>query len=512
MYFMDFSPYRKTSQKQASSALYKVILPLLLGGAVLVGFLIFWGVQYWSGGNKNPIFATFQQNDTTAQTQVSGMNVWSRLNDQSFIAEGDRIRITENNGALVLLGNSSDTYFVLGEGVEVLFSSLKENANKDISGSVRIENGSALIATGGDIDSEEKLRIWGSEQKYISLDPHESVLVEGNTVHALQGENILALKENHNGKIELQKAFGIGQSIDMESFSLFATPQKIQNSPLLSLGGSVSHSSVSSGSESSSLASPALVSPQFTGSLISVEGTSQKISGTASNDAEKILVSFTHGDTTEDLFISLSEGGTQAEQEWEYTASTSYGTLKEGVNTYNIYAIDAEGNRSPARVVVLEYKSTEESNVYSEFTGEFLITAPNQGRDATLTGDTLIITGTATSHTAFITIKNTTLGTSYTLQEYKEGQKTWKYWTSSLKPGEYEYVIIATDKNKKEIKELSFSVTLEAEVAPSESPISSASPSPSASVAPSASPLVSPSSSPSPTPAITTSSKEAGRN
>lgn len=506
---MDFSPYRKTSQKQNSSVLYKIILPFLLGGAVLAGFLIFWGLQYWSGGNKNPIFATFQQNNTTAQTQVSGMNIWSRLNDQAFIAEGDKIRITENDGALVSLGSSGESYFVLGNGSEVLFSELKENTNKDISGNIRIEGGSVFIVTGEDIDSEEKLHIWGAEQKYISLDPNESILVEGSTIHALQGEGILALKENQNGKIELQKTFGIGQSIDLESFSLFATPQKVHRSSLLASGGG-GIDEYEQMVESSSLIPPTLVSPQFTGSLISVEGTSQKISGTAPLNAEKILVSFSNGDITEELFISLTHQLDEKEQEWEYVASTSYGTLSEGINTYNIYTIDSEGNRSPARVVVLEYKSIEEENVYTEFTGEFLITAPNQGRDATLTGNTVIITGTATSHTAFITVQNKTLGTRYTLQEYKEGQKTWKYWTSSLKPGKYEYAIVATDKNKQEIKELSFTLTLEAEAVSSIPP----SPTPSSSPTPILEPSVSPSASPSPTstPAITTSSKEAERN
>lgn len=515
---MDFSPYRKTANPYKKNVLQKIAIPLFLGVAAIAGFLIFWGAQKWSGGNQSSVLAIFEQNGVTAQTQVNGMNSWARLSDQSFIAEGDRVRITEGNGAKISLGANSQSYLILGEDSEVLFTSIKHNVNNEVSGEIVVERGPVFVSADTAIDEEHQLKIWGSGREYIAL-YGESVLIDDNTAHSVNGESIQAVKVDIDGKITLQKSFGIGQSLNLSTFSLFATPNEIQYSPLLSEGGSLPTPSSEGLPESSTLQAPTLLSPEFSGTLISVEGTSQKITGTAPLEAEKILVSFEHKGVTEELFISLSESLSGENQEWEYTASTSIETLKPGINTYNIYSIDSEGKRSAARVLVLEYKEEVEENLYSESTGEFLITAPNQGRDATVTGDTVVITGVATSDTAFITVNNKTRGSSYTLQEYTEGQKTWRYWTSSLQPGEYDYVIQAKDKNKKVIHTQSITITLQSSSATSptvaSTPLPSVEPSSTQggiSESPTPEPTVSISPTPTTSPAINTSSKEAERD
>ncbi|MBU0727165.1 hypothetical protein KKA95_00605, partial [Patescibacteria group bacterium] len=56
---------------------------------------------------------------------------------------------------------------------------------------------------------------------------------------------------------------------------------------------------------------------------------------------------------------------TPGETEWSYIASTSYGTLFEGENTYTVRAYDKEGNEIDSQNFVIAYTAPEIPNLPS---------------------------------------------------------------------------------------------------------------------------------------------------
>lgn len=513
---MDFSPYRKKTVQ--NTGILKKLLPyiyFLLAG--FIGFLIFWIIKsYIITDEGSAIYSTFQKNDVVAETQVSGLGMWTTLLDGGLITQGDKIKVTNGDGGVIILADGSKIY--LGQGSEVSIEEIKKDDEGLLFGDIFIEKNPILFSGNTEFNSEKELKIWINKSVYVDAGIN-TFLVENDIVSVVNGENIHIVKLDTEGKIASQKNIGIGQSLDAQSFSILATPDSAKNHVLLSffLGEKTSSTPLSEGlPESLTLDTPQITAPLFTGSAIEVKNGKQKISGTASLLAEKIIIVFSNGSITEELPLTTELSEDKTETEWSYTVNITYETVFPGLNTYKIYAVDKNNERSKAAVLVLNYSTdtenneedTDETSNDESVSGVFEITSPNGGNNIKLDDNALVLSGLASSNAAFITISIPQTGYSYTLSKFRKGDTTWKYWNNSLKAGEYKFIVYAKDENKKIIGTEKIIITIPASSGEedSSSQTSTSTPSPVKTEKPTPTPTATP------TPAVTISTMEADRN
>lgn len=174
--------------------------------------------------------------------------------------------------------------------------------------------------------------------------------------------------------------------------------------------------------------------------------------------------------------------------EWSYLASTRLNNLKPGLNTYDVSAVDASGQRSdPVRLTIV-WEAGEEGVVAPAATpgdattggaastgstssidpatlptnaplaaGTLTVTAPTAGTQHTETGTGILLEGKTSAQTATIWVND------YQLQLYKPGVTTWNYIASealgNLKKGENVYTITARNDKQEIVDTLTYTVT-----------------------------------------------------
>ncbi len=513
---MDFSPYRKQAV-QKSGYMTKLLPYIYLLLAAAIGFFIFWIIKSYflkDDGFTAPSF--FQKNESVAEVQVKDLGIWTNLLEGAPVMDGDVIRIKKGNDGVIILVDGSRLY--LGENSQVFIESIKKGDDDSLFGDIYIKKDPIIFSGNSAFNEEKELKIWVNDTVYIDAGIN-SFLVENDIISVVSGESIHIVKLNAKGKIQTQKNIGIGQSLNASTFSLLATPESAKNNILLSSfsGKKGKPTPKSEGlTESLTLTAPSISSPLFTGSAIEVKNGKQKIEGTADLLAEKIIIVFSNGETTEELSFSAELSDDKEEKEWSYTVSNKYDTLLEGLNTYKIYAVDKNNERSKASVLVLNYENIDEdtdestnedisSDDEETSSGSFAITSPNGGNNAVLKDNSLVLSGTAPSNASYITISIPQLGYSYTLSKFKKGDSSWKYWNSSLKEGDYKMIVYAKNANKKIIGTEKITITV-----PSTNSSDEETASPSSKTTPVATATKKPT--PTPKPAVTVSTMEGERN
>ncbi len=185
---------------------------------------------------------------------------------------------------------------------------------------------------------------------------------------------------------------------------------------------------------------PQISNPGSNGSEVTLDSTSQIISGTVSEGTARVLVNdyelqkFSLGDTT-----------------FEYTASIDYDSLDLGTNTYDVVAFDEEGNKSTATITLILPQSvydevdTEEEEEEEASTGTVAFTSPNGGQDGTISGDSVSIGGTVP------TGANTVIVNGYQLSGFQAGNSSFNYNANkvlgNLKVGQNTYEVEVYDIN-----------------------------------------------------------------
>ncbi len=476
---MDFSPYKKnkystfpTDSRNTRSKTTKYFYIIL---SIITGIIVMWFLQsLFSEDEGLSTYATFQKNTSIAESQREDIGIWSAIVDNSPITEGDTIHIKEENDGKVILPDSS--FFSLGEESELTISKLRKTEENNLFGNITINKAPILFSGKSNFAKEKEFKIFVADNIYIT-GRKNTFYFDDNIVSFVDGEKVWVDKIDKDDKIITSREFGIGQSLNIVNFKLIPTGDILQSSELVAQykGTEIKKSAKSETlEETTNLKSPILLKPKFEGNVIIVKNRKQKITGTTSLNTEKIIISFSNGTNSEELTFLPSLSDDEKTKEWSYTASEQYKTLLEGINSYKIYAINKDNKRSQATILLLSYnkdaditdsdnsedKNDENNNKKSDI--NFSIISPNQGRDTQLEGDTIILNGTAGKDVAYITISNLTLDSSYTLQKYKKGQKTWKYWVDELKPDTYKYVVYAKDENKKILSTKKISITLTA--------------------------------------------------
>lgn len=215
------------------------------------------------------------------------------------------------------------------------------------------------------------------------------------------------------------------------------------------------------------LTKPEITYPIQNGEEFTLTEPKQTIKGTVLKGTTKVEVNGY-------ILKSFKEGDTN----WHYNADIKYGNLKEGKNIYKVYALDSIGNKSkPAEITLIygnitetETEKTESINLNpateqtpateeNSTNSPFAILEPNGGTDFTTTETHFVFKGTAPPQTAKIIVA------TYTLQNFKPGDTTWKYVTdtqyNNIFVGEDNtYKATAYDKDNNILGETSITITV----------------------------------------------------
>lgn len=216
---------------------------------------------------------------------------------------------------------------------------------------------------------------------------------------------------------------------------------------------------------------PVISSPAKGGEIYRTQKTEFAISGTVPAGVQGVMVNdyklqlFRPGDTT-----------------WSYLASTALNNLKAGSNAYDVYTLDAAGNKSePVRITILLEAGTEgvvgtsstpsggstssqaiidESQLPNNtplLPGSLAVTGPTPGTTHTATGSEFLLEGTTPQATESVWVNG------YKLQLYKPGNAYWNYIAkaefNTLKPGRNVYKVTARNDKGEILDTLEYTAT-----------------------------------------------------
>ncbi len=457
---MDFSPYRKKGSSSFQVSEYRKYFPIMIVlGGLTVLVLLFFALRAAFSDEGTAVTSSFQKSEgSVVESQISGIDVWSILSDGESITEGDKIRVLSGPASVLTLKNGSQV--LIGSGGEILIKSTKQTDDGNFFGEILITSGPVGFEAKGKVDKNKPFIVWIDSNHYIKATAGSFLLQEG-MVHVVLGEGIEVVEQNSSGKISNQKLIGVGQSLQISTFTVIATEDSAKFLPLyaqmLSGKATPAETTVATAGD---LPAPNISNFTFTGSAIDVTDPLQKVEGTVDAKAQKVIVSFSNGTQTSEQEVALeASDASTVLKKWSYIASPTYDTMASGLNTYKVYAVDASGARSAPALLALQFDTTGE-NVFDEKGGDLVITAPNQGKNGSIDGNVIIITGTAPKTAAKIVVTNSKLKNPYALQKFKKGDATWKYYTAEMDPGTYGYTVEAYDETGKLLATKKISITV----------------------------------------------------
>ena len=173
----------------------------------------------------------------------------------------------------------------------------------------------------------------------------------------------------------------------------------------------------------------------------------------------------TAGIMINDYRLQLFKPGTRT---WSYLASTALHNLVPGTNIYTVYALDADGNRSPGRGITIILNETGASGTGTAVQppikqnnpltpGVLAVDTPTAGLSAETSLREVVLAGRTSEDTYSISING------YTLSLYLPGKTTWNYIASvdlqTMKRGKNIYRIVARNKNGEILDLLEYIIT-----------------------------------------------------
>lgn len=201
-------------------------------------------------------------------------------------------------------------------------------------------------------------------------------------------------------------------------------------------------------------------SPVGSGETLRTSIPEVEITGEAPTNTAGIMVN--------DYRLQLFKAGSKT---WSYLANTSNGNLKIGTNVFTIYAVDADGNRSPGRSVTVELSAESSATSNTGATavvppikqnapltpGVLSVEVPSTGTSAETSQSELSITGTTSASTYSVSVNG------YALSLYTPGSTNWKYIASvnleTMKRGKNVYRIVARNQSGEILDVLEYTLT-----------------------------------------------------
>ena len=319
--------------------------------------------------------------------------------------------------------------------------------------------------------SERELMVFASEGLGLP------VRVEGNEEPAYVGEGQrLALPSGTPGT-DLY-AYRSALTAEMMNTTFISESRGVAlSSASRSSAGSLasSRSSVSSAASiaQTNVPAPAITSPAKSGETYRTSTSEIVIRGTNAASVQGMMVN--------EYKLQLFTVGKGT---WSYLASVQLGNLKKGENIFDVYALDAQGNKSaPVRLTVIYDDGTLPSASSTGTTGSaasagaassqlneaslpnndplapgtLTVTGPTAGTSHTATGGELLIEGATSNTTSTLWVNG------YQLQLYKPGVTWWNYIASerfgNLKKGTNTYRITARDSEGRVVDRMVYTVT-----------------------------------------------------
>ncbi|MDD5055224.1 MAG: FecR domain-containing protein [Candidatus Peribacteraceae bacterium] len=366
-----------------------------------------------------------------------------------FIGEGQTFSLTDQS--MTAIGNGGDPYDfrdpLTSQTVRDPFIISSFTKTQDIAAAAGTGASDAVVNAGnGDADltltspadnlktQKKTVTVAGRISERVAL-----LLVNGEEVAPAQDHTFSVSVSLGNGptsliKVEAQNAQGlpiqrIERTIQVEEAVIAVEPVRIK-------------------------------SPVGSGDTLTTNQAEIDISGEAPAGTDGVMVN--------DYRLQLFKPGSRT---WSYLASTSLGNLREGSNAFSIYALDADGNKSPARTITIVLTSGTGA---AAVTGD-AVTTPPLRQNAPLTPGVLsvhepapgtsaetglnevILAGKTSGDTASISING------YTLSLYEAGKTTWNYIASTalttMKRGNNVYRIVARNSGGEILDVLEYTLT-----------------------------------------------------
>lgn len=157
---------------------------------------------------------------------------------------------------------------------------------------------------------------------------------------------------------------------------------------------------------------------------------------------------------------------------WSYVAAARLSNLLVGKNTFTVYAVDADGNKTLPVSIFIEYKpgeattSSASSTTSSTPIGQnspmepntLVVDKPEAGTSAEVVDKEVVIEGRTSANTASVSVNG------YTLSLYQAGKTTWNYIASTeletMKRGKNVYRIVSRNAKGEILDVLEYTIML----------------------------------------------------
>jgi hypothetical protein len=199
-------------------------------------------------------------------------------------------------------------------------------------------------------------------------------------------------------------------------------------------------------------------SPVGSGETLNTNQNEVEITGEAPAGTAVVMVN--------DYKLQLFKPGSKT---WSYLASTQLANLREGQNIFVVYALDADGNKSPPRSITIVLNGAAPTGTGSTASqpplkqnpplqaGTLSVQQPTAGMTAETNDNELSIVGKTSGDTGSISVNG------YNLSLYQAGSTSGKYIASTelgtMKRGKNVYRIVARNKDGEILDVLEYTIT-----------------------------------------------------
>ncbi len=368
-------------------------------------------------------------------------NINGAANPAVIVGEGQYLSLTDD--AMKLIASGKDPYdFRDPLTPQILKDEFLATSYALLSQNTVIGSGSGSTAT--EVDS--------ADLTVLSPENHADITTKTVTVSGRVSTRVaLVLVNGQSIPIQKDRSFSVDMSLGREvKTMLHIEAQDLQGITLSAVDRTITSSFVAT------VDPVRFKSPVASGGTLTTSQREVEITGEAPVGAAAIVMN--------EYKLQLFKPGSRT---WSYLASTVLGNMVVGKNTYTVYVLDSDGNRSPARSISIVFSLTgSESGTGTDVPplkqnppltpGSLSVTGPEPGTEMTTDKKELVLEGTTSPETNSISVNG------YTLSLYLPGKATWNYIASTdlqtMKRGRNVYRVVSRNKDGEILDVLEYTI------------------------------------------------------